>query len=152
MWLDLVLLLEYLLWILGRLCRLPSISLIAQVCCWHLVILCHHFAEGNAPLSGCCQVKRPKSASCICKIDFALQEKRANTNPEPYGETSKTELGRAGEGEAVAAASDSLGKGRQLWLMHCMYWVVTAVTLSLPSETGRSSNSTDHLAVLPPSL
>lgn len=57
--LGLVLQLEYLLWLLGRLCSLPSISLPPQACCWHLGTLCHHTAEGDRPPSGCCHGKRP---------------------------------------------------------------------------------------------
>lgn len=68
-----MLLLEYLLWLLGRLCSLPSISLSPQACCWHLGTLCHHTAEGDTSLSGCYPGKRPESRrSCICKLDFVF--------------------------------------------------------------------------------
>lgn len=152
MQLDLVSLLEYLLWLLGRLCRLPSISLPPQACCWHLGTLCPHNAEGDTQLSGRCQVKRPEPGSCVCKVDFVFQERRASTNPGPDGKTSETELGRAGGGEAVAATPGGLEKGRQLWLLPHMCWAVTAAMSSLPSATGTSGTTgTDHLAVLPPS-
>lgn len=119
MQLDMVLLPEYLLWHLGRLCRLLFISLSPQVCCRHLSTLCYHTAEADMPLSGHCQIKRSESCSCVCNIDFVFQEQKATTNPGLDGKISKTELELVklwpghrswlfGKGEAALAAAGRL--------------------------------------------
>lgn len=112
MQLELVLMLEYSLWLLCRLCRLLSISLPSAVL----------QGDWGAPHFGFCQVNKPESGSCVYKGDFVLsQERRTGTETGLGGKTSNTELGAAGGCGPVAAAPDGLG--RQLWLLPCMYCV-----------------------------